>query len=109
MKLQLTDAEVTHLRKTLAWMRCEYMLDEEMQRGSVEAIKTLMEHGDITQEEAHNALAKRADQIRQVPKYIRHAIKMLTKAVHEHDGTKGDVVDASMRTVHLIEERKIGQ
>jgi hypothetical protein len=94
MKLQLTDAEVTHLRKVLAWMRLEYMLDEDMQRGSLESIKTLLDAGDITQEDADRAVAKRADQLKQVPKYVRHGIKMLTQAVRDHAGAKGDVVDA---------------
>ena len=31
--MPMTEANVNHLRRLLAWMRCEYMLDEHMQRG----------------------------------------------------------------------------
>lgn len=104
MKLQLTEAEVKHLRLVLAWVRLEYMLDEDMQRGSLEAIKTLMDGGLISQEQAENQVAKRAEQIKQVPKYVRHGIKMLTKAVRQHDGHKGEIVVAHTRTVQEVEE-----
>lgn len=104
MKLQLTDSEVTHLRKVMAWMRVEYCLDEDMQRGSLGVIKELADSGAITHAEAERAIARRADQVNHVPKYIRHGIKMLTKAVRDHDGHKGDVVDAATRDVQSIEQ-----
>ena len=103
MKRQFTDAEVTHMRKLLAWMRCEYMLDEDMQRGALSAVKELMDAGEITPEQAEHQIARRADQIKQVPKYVRQAVKMLTKAVREHDGVKGAVVDVVASDVQEIE------
>ena len=102
-KRPFTEAEVTHMRKLLAWMRCEYMLDEDMQRGSLSAVKELLDAGDITQEQAELQVARRADQIKQVPKYVRQAVKMLTKAVREHDGVKGAVVDVAARDVQELE------
>lgn len=63
MKRPFTDAEVTHMRKMLAWMRCEYMLDEDMQRGALGAVRTLLDAGEITQEQAEHQISKRADQI----------------------------------------------
>jgi len=102
MKLQLTESEVTHLRKTLAWMRCEYCLDEDMQRGCLSAVKKMLDNGDISQDRAEDAVIKRAEQINQVPKYIRHAIKMLTKAVRQHDSEKGEIVDGETRFVQII-------
>ena len=104
MKLQLTDAEVNHMRRVLAWMRVEYCLDENMQRGSLEAVKQLLDSGNITQEQAEHAITRNADQIRQVPQYIRQAVKMLTKTLREHDGVEGAIVDASTRTVQYIEQ-----
>lgn len=103
MKRQFTDAEVTHMRKMLAWMRCEYMLDEDMQRGALGAVKTLLDAGEITQDQAEQQVSKRADQIRQVPQYVRQAVKMLTKAVREYDGVKGAVVDVASRDVQELE------
>ncbi|MYM92573.1 hypothetical protein [Duganella vulcania] len=102
-KRRFTDAEVTHMRKLLAWMRTEYCLDEDMQRGALGAVKTLLDAGQITQEQAEQQVAKRADQVRQVPQYVRQAVKMLTKAVREYDGVKGAVVDVATRDVHEIE------
>lgn len=104
MKLQLTEAEVKHLRLVLAWVRLEYMLDDDMQRGSLEAIKTLLDGGLISQEKAENQVSRRADQIKQVPKYVRHGIKMLSKSIKQHDGAKGDVVDVDTRTVQEVGE-----
>ena len=103
MKLQLTDDEVKHLRLVLGWMRCEFCLDENMQRGTLDAIKELLDAGEINEEKANFYLTQRSDQIRQVPKYVRHGIKMLSGAVKKHDGTKGDIVDSVARTVALIE------
>ncbi len=104
MKRQLTDAEIKHLRQFLAWARVEYCLDEDMQRGALGAVKTLLDAGDITQGQAEHELTKRADQIKQVPKYVQQAIKMLTKAVREFDGVKGDVLDVASRDVQELEQ-----
>lgn len=103
MKRPFTEAEVTHMRKLLAWMRVEYMLDEDMQRGALTAVKELLDAGEITEAEAEHQVARRADQIKQVPKYVRQAVKMLTKAVREHDGVRGAVVDVSVRDVRELE------
>jgi hypothetical protein len=100
--VKLQQSEVKHMRQVLAWIRVEYHLDEDMQRGALSAVKTLMDAGDITQEEAEHAVANRASQITQVPKYIRHGVKMLTKALRAHDGVKGDVLDVVTRDVRSI-------
>lgn len=107
-KRQMTDAEITHLRQLLAWLRVEYMLDEDMQRGALSSVKTLFDSGDISQEEAERLVARRADQIKQVPKYIRHKIKMLTQLVREYDGVKGAIVDVPSREVATIEDSSTG-
>lgn len=104
MKRQPTDAEVRHLRQMLAWMRCEYCLDDDMQRGSLMAVKSLLDSGDITKEQAHDQLASRAKQINSVPKYVRQAHKMLTKMVREFDGEKGAVLDVATRDVQELEK-----
>jgi hypothetical protein len=102
MKRQLTDAEVNHLRQLLAWMRCEWCLDDDMQRGSLSAVKSLMDSGDITEQQAHQQLSGRAAQINTVPKYVRQAVKMLTKTIREFDGQKGSAVDVEVRDVQEL-------
>lgn len=102
MKRQFTDAEVRHLRQLLAWMRCEWCLDQDAQRGSIMAVKELMDAGLITQVQANSQIAQRAKQIETVPKYVRQAVKMLTKTIREFDGQKGAAVDVETRDVQEI-------
>ena len=86
-----TDAQVNHLRRLLAWMRCEYMLDEDMQRGYLQGAASCIAHGFNTPEQAGAMLQERADKINHVPAYVRQAVKMLTKAINEHERSAGIV------------------
>lgn len=87
--MPMTEAEVNHLRRLLAWMRCKWMLDADMQRGMLSAIEQLGAAGAITHEQATDAVAKRADQINEVPAYVRQAVRMLTKAIRSHEQKSG--------------------
>lgn len=87
--MPMTDAQVNHLRRLLAWMRCEWMLDEDMQRGCMSAITGLSKAGVISHDQATAAVASRTDRINQVPAYVRQAVKMLTKAINQHDARSG--------------------
>ncbi|MCJ9707635.1 hypothetical protein LWS69_01130 [Bordetella hinzii] len=88
---ELTEAQVNHLRRLLAWMRCEYMLDEFMQRGFISGAAQCVQSGLTTPEDASRIVEERAAKINQVPAYVRQAVKMLTKAVHQHDAKTGVV------------------
>jgi len=90
---ELTEAEVNHLRRLLAWMRCEHMLDEDMQRGFLTGASECVRHGFADAERASQIVQKQADKVNAVPAYIRQAVKMLTKAVRQHDAKTG-VVEA---------------
>lgn len=89
--MPMTEAEVNHLRRLLAWLRCEYMLDESMQRGMLGAVSELAASGAITPEVASEHVAERAAQINQVPAYVRQGVKMLTKALRQHESRAGIV------------------
>ncbi|ADU99411.1 hypothetical protein [Alicycliphilus denitrificans] len=89
--MPMTGAQVNHLRRLLAWMRCEYMLDEDMQRGYLQGLQMCAAHGLADDERASELLAEKAEQINRVPIYVRQAVKMLTKALREHDKTSGIV------------------
>lgn len=91
--VDLRESEVNHLRQLLAWMRCEYMLDEHMQRGYLRGASLSVEHGWVTPERAGEIVQDGANQINHVPKYVRQAVKMLTKALREHE-KKAGIVDA---------------
>jgi hypothetical protein len=90
--LPMTEAEVNHLRRLLAWMRCEWMLDEDMQRGYMLGNGLAVAHGLQTPEQAGSRLVERAEQInRACPAYVRQAVKMLTKALRDHERAAGIV------------------
>ncbi len=91
--LPMTDAQVAHLRRLLAWMRCEYTLDDDMLRGFVAGASDAVRAGFATPEQASALLDSKAQQIHGCPLYVRQAVRMLTKALREHDARSG-VVDA---------------
>jgi hypothetical protein len=109
--MSMTDAQVNHLRRLLAWMRCEYMLDEDMQRGFINAVVKCHETGIATGRTAQDLLREKAEQINQVPAYVRQAHKMLSKALLEHDRQAG-VVDTRRSDENLqvmpVSERPAG-
>ena len=89
--MPLTDAEVNHLRRLLAWMRVEYMLDENSQAGFLEAAAFCIKEGLSTEDRVNTLVEERGRKINQVPKYLRQGIKMLTKKLHAHDRNSGIV------------------
>lgn len=89
--MSTTNAQVNHLRRLLAWMRCEYMLDEHMQAGYLQGAASCVAHGFTTPEQAGALLQERAEHINHVPAYVRQAVKMLTKAIRDHEKRAGIV------------------
>jgi hypothetical protein len=92
--LPMTEAQVNHLRRLLAWMRCEWMLDENMQRGYLMGAAECVRLGIGTEERASQIVQEKADQINRCPAYVRQAVKMLTKALRDHERMSG-VVESS--------------
>lgn len=92
--MPMTDAEVNHLRRLLAWMRCEWTLDDDMQRGFALGAIEAVQSGVATPERASEIVAEKAKQINRCPAYVRQAVKMLTKALREHERAAG-IVDAA--------------
>lgn len=93
--LEFKTSEINHMRRLLAWMRCEYMLDEHMQAGYALGTKEMLDAGHISEKQAVAHLQGCADSINRVPKYVQQAVKMLTKAVNEHDRRMG-IVDGEV-------------
>jgi hypothetical protein len=89
MNRQLTDADVKHLRQLLVWVRGEYCLDEGVRREPQGAVKAMLDAGHVTHEEAYNALSRRAEQAKEVPQYVRHAVEMLSLTVRELSAVAG--------------------
>lgn len=100
--LEFRKSEVEHLRRLLAWMRTEYMLDESSQKGFVHGAQQLLA-GGLADEASVRAVAQEADaRIQQVPQYVRQGVKMLTKMLAEHD-KRGDTVDAEVVSNRLAQ------
>jgi hypothetical protein len=94
--MPITDAQVNHLRRLLAWLRCEYMLDEDMQRGFLSAAQHSYQTMPAHMTEHIDAIVeKQAERVNHVPAYVRQAVKMLTKALRDHEARSG-VVDAAL-------------
>ena len=89
--MPVTTSEVNHLRRLLAWLRCEYMLDEHMQHGYISGLSESVQKGISSSDKAEQLLQEKANLINQVPAYVRQAHKMLTKAVERHDKNSGVV------------------
>lgn len=86
---QLTDAEINHLRRLLAYVECEIgQAPEEM----VETLKRIAPAvNDDIGVEAYGRLEKAYEQSVAVPQYIRQAIKALKKTIVKHSGEITDV------------------
>lgn len=87
MDCRLTEAEINHLRRLIGWVACEAgQTPEELiatVRKIAPAIQDVSEEGKARLVEAHQ-------QAEAVPKYVRAAIKALSKAIQPH---LGDIVD----------------
>jgi len=97
--MPMTEAEVNHLRRLLAWMRCEWTLDEDMQRGYLLGASEGVAHGFATPEQAGALVQEKAEQINRCPAYVRQAVKMLTKALRKHERNCG-IVEAEDGTLN---------
>lgn len=91
--LPMSAAEVNHLRLMLAWLRCEYMIDDDMQRGLVEGVSNCVRLGFVTPSQAGELVTEKAKKMSRCPKYVRQAVKMLTKALREHE-KRSKIVEA---------------
>ena len=89
--MPMTDAQVNHLRRLLAWMRTEWMLDEDSQRGYLNGLTAIAQRQMADPARVNAVLQEGVDQVNSVPLYVRQAVKMLTKALREHEAASGVV------------------
>lgn len=92
--MPLKESEVNHLRRLLAWLRCEYTLDPDMQRGYLLGAAEMVSSGLASPEAASEIVNAKAAEINSCPAYVQQAVKQLTKALREHERGSG-VVDAA--------------
>lgn len=87
---ELSAANVNHLRRLLAWLVCEYNLSDDGQRGLMIGLDMAV-RGGAEVERAQEILDQEIARISHVPAYIRQAVKMLRKAIREHEAKTGIV------------------
>ena len=92
---RLTSAEVNHLRRLVAWVRCEYFLTPE------EVVQVVKNNAAVLGEPSEEAKARLVEWHKEkslVPKYVHAAVKALSKTLAEQDG---DTIDAEMCKLKL--------
>ena len=92
---RLTSAEVNHLRRLIAWVRCEYFLTPE------EVVQVVRDNMAILGEPSKKAKARLVEWHKEksrIPKYVHAAVKALSKTLAEQDG---DTIDAEMSKLKL--------
>lgn len=84
----MTQAELNHLRRLVAWVRCEYFFEPD------EYVNLAREHMAMgigpSDDDAKQRMVEYHDKLRQCPKYVHAAVKSLSKYLTDH----GPVVDA---------------
>lgn len=85
MKRLLTEAEVNHLRRLVAWIRCEYYMEpDEIVRLVRDQVAVIGEPSD----EGKKRLLAFHTETKRVPKYVRAAIKALHKTIDDNTTRK---------------------
>lgn len=83
--MPMTDAEFNHLRLLLAWIRLEYSLDDAATVGLLQGAQMAVESDPTLYGRAQIVVDEHVAKVQSVPAYIRQAVKMLTKAVKDHE------------------------
>lgn len=84
-KIALPLSCIGHLRRLLAWVRLEYMLDPDMQRGFILGATDAVVSGIGSIERAQGIIDDVAEKIHQVPVALRATIKCLTEQLKAWD------------------------
>lgn len=88
--MPMTEAQVNHLRRLLAWISCE--MGQEPAEMVVMANRIAEKIGPLPDPEgARGRLQEGYDKAASYPAYIRQAVKMLTKALRDHEKQSGIV------------------
>lgn len=97
----MTRAELNHLRRMVAWVRCDiWQSPEEMQATVAEVLPKL----EDVSEEGKARLIESYRRAESVPKYLRAAVKSLEKFVKENDGY--GIVDGESRAESQVDDDK---
>lgn len=89
MKASLKESDINHLRRLVAWVRCEIGQTEQELIAQYCEIAKILPHE--LSDDSKQRIVKSIEDARNVPQYIRRAVKALEKVVGKIDG---DIVDA---------------
>ena len=98
--IQLTEAELNHLRRLVAWIRCDIGQSPEEQLDTYRKIAHVVDK--TLSSEAQQRLVQSYERAERIPKYIRAAVKALDKTIHREGG---DIVDAENVSDRRFPER----
>lgn len=86
MTVKLTDAEFNHLWRLVGWVRCSIGPSPEENADIVRFV-----HGQLDgqlSDQGRERLIETQRRAESVPKYVRAAVKALTKAMHEQQAMR---------------------
>jgi len=83
----VSPSDINHLRRLLGWVRCEIGQSPEEMASMLADIADKLGHPPIA-DESKRRLVEAHDKARSVPKYVRAAVKALSKTVGN-----GEVID----------------
>lgn len=87
----MKQAERNHLRRLLAWVNCEIGSTPEELEATLQAIAAKLPADTEISDAARQRMVEAHDRARQVPGYIRAAVKSLDKLA----GQAGEIIDAT--------------
>jgi hypothetical protein len=93
----LSRSEINHLRLLLGWMRCQYMMDENMQAGYLESLEKVKAAGFEISEEGMARHQVTIDRYNNLPQYVKQGVKMLSKAIKNTAPDISEAVEAQTK------------
>lgn len=93
----LSRSEINHLRLLLGWMRCQYMMDENMQAGYLESLGKVKAAGFEISEDGMARHQVTIDRYNNLPQYVKQGVKMLSKAIKNTDPDISEAVEAQTK------------
>lgn len=87
----MKQSDLNHLRRLVAWVRCEIGQTPEEVVATYQEIADQLNHPPIT-DEARQRMVADYDRARRAPKYVRAAVKALSKVVK--DASNGPTVES---------------
>lgn len=100
----LTEAELNHLRRLLGWVRCEVGMPPDVMVQTVQGLAAAGAFHDGVSDEGKARLVEWHQQLSNVPRYVRAALKALEKTLAEHiecmpDITQEEIDAAAMQSM----------